>query len=110
MKISQKTKFDVNSYTVGHFTNKGSVGYTYFKLFLELALEKYRQIGYIPNLTISELIKLTGLKVTVTGVQRSIQYFFNLENIHLSIADAIAHYTEEIIDAFKLNEVKEDEF
>lgn len=111
MTISQKTKLDVNSYTVGHFTHKGNVGYTYFKLFLEIELEKYKELGYIPNFKLTELIKLAELNITAQGCAQALSYFFKTEGLEdKTVLDALIYYTEEIIEYTKLDTVEEDEF
>lgn len=110
MEISTNTKLEVNSYMIGHFTKKGSVGYLYFKLFLEICYEKYKELGYIPNLKLTELIKLTKLDVSAQGCQRGLNYFFKLENIEGNLQDILVDVTEKIIEQSKLQLVEGDEF
>lgn len=112
LNISLDTKLAVNSYAIGHFMKKGSIGYLYFKLFLEVCYEKYKELGYIPNLKLTDLMNYTGLDITAQGCQRSIKYFFKAENIEGNLQDILVTMTEEIIEQSKPNLIEEegDEF
>lgn len=98
MKVSLDTKLNVNSYTVKKFNNKDKTGYIYFKLFLEICLEKYKELGYVPNYTLAELVKLAGIKEPASNCQRSIDYFLKCENIDKNFSNALVQSIEEIID------------
>jgi len=110
MKIDKETKLDVNSYMIGHFTNKGTIGYLYFKLFIEVCYEKYKELGYIPNYTIPELVKLAEVDITAQGCQRSLNYFFKVEGLTDNISDILIDTTEKVIEATRPKIIEEDEF
>lgn len=110
MEISTDTKLKVNSYMVNRFTKKGYIGYLYFKLFIEICYEQYKEFGYIPNIKLTELVKLSKLPVTVQACQRSLNYFFKEENLEGSLQDLLVAITEEVIEQSKLQLVEGDEF
>lgn len=111
LTISMDTKLAINSYMINNFSKKGNIGYLYFKLFLEVCYEKYKELGYVPNLKLTELIKLSNLNIASQGCQRALNYFFKAENLEGSLQDILVDITEKIIEQSKLTLISEgDEF
>lgn len=110
MEISLDTKLAVNSYMIGQFSKKGYIGYLYFKLFVEICFEKYKELGYIPNLKLTELIHLADLDVTAQSCQRSLKAFLNEENLEGTIQDVLIDITEKIIEQSKPKLLEGDEY
>lgn len=110
LNISMDTKLMVNSYMISHFSKKGNIGYLYFKLFLEICYEKYKELGYIPNLKLTDLINYSNLNISAQGCQRSLNYFFKSENMEGNLQDILVNITEQIIELSKPKLLEGDEF
>lgn len=110
MEISYDTKYAVNSYLRVHIQHKSYTGYIYFKTFLEIYYEKYKQTGFIPALKIPALIKIANLTITPQSCQTSIKQFFKIENIEGNILNNLIIFTENIIEDNKAKLIEEDEY
>lgn len=114
MKVNLDTKLHVNSFMMDKFSSKGNVGYLYFKLFVEIYYEKYKELGYIPNYRISELIKLAKLRVSPETCRKSLNYFFKSENLSENLQDTLITITEQVIQAYMVppinDKIEGDEF
>lgn len=112
MNISQDTILKVNSFMISNFKNKGNIGYSYFKLLLEISYENYKNTGYVHNLTVSEIIKEANVPVSPETCRKAISYFFKLEGIEESIKIKIMETLEQIIISAQTQTqmIEEDEF
>jgi hypothetical protein len=110
MEISYDTKYKVNSYLRKVIKHKQYTGYIYFRTFLEIYYEKYKQTGFIPALKIPALLKYTSLTITPQSCQTSIKQFFKIENIEGNVLNNLIIFTESIIEENQAQLIEEDEY